>query len=204
MKVKVAQLCWTLGDPMDYAVLGILQARILEWVAYSFHRGSSWPRNWTRVSWIAGRFFTNWAIREVPLPHRLLEVVSSFHSYLPENLALRIEHDNLNSLKLVRLCPPLYYADHKLMWPNLFFFIFFFSLYSSSFPPFPLPPPHPSCNHIIPLIHCRKSSSVFPWVLSHMGFPGSSDGKASAYNVGDLGSIPGSGRSPGEGNGNPL
>ena len=37
-----------------------------------------------------------------------------------------------------------------------------------------------------------------------MGFPGSSDGKASAYNVGYLGSIPGSGRSPGEGNGNPL
>ena len=37
-----------------------------------------------------------------------------------------------------------------------------------------------------------------------MGFPGSSDGKASAYNVGHPGSIPGSGRSPGEGNGNPL
>ena len=37
-----------------------------------------------------------------------------------------------------------------------------------------------------------------------MGFPGSSDGKASAYNAGDLGSIPGSGRSPGERNGNPL
>ena len=35
-------------------------------------------------------------------------------------------------------------------------------------------------------------------------FPGGSDSKASAYNVGDLGSIPGSGRSPGEGNGNPL
>ena len=37
-----------------------------------------------------------------------------------------------------------------------------------------------------------------------MGFPCGSDGKASAYNVGDPGSIPGSGRSPGEGNGNPL
>ena len=36
------------------------------------------------------------------------------------------------------------------------------------------------------------------------GFPGGSEGKASAYNVGDLGSIPGSGRSPGEGNGNLL
>ena len=38
----------------------------------------------------------------------------------------------------------------------------------------------------------------------HMGFPGGSDGKASAYKTGDLGSVPGSGRSPGEGNGNPL
>ena len=37
-----------------------------------------------------------------------------------------------------------------------------------------------------------------------MDFPRGSDGKASAYNVGDLGSIPGLGRSPGEGNGNPL
>ena len=40
--------------------------------------------------------------------------------------------------------------------------------------------------------------------LSIYGFPGSLDGKASAYNAGDLGSIPGSGRCPGEGNGNPL
>ena len=40
--------------------------------------------------------------------------------------------------------------------------------------------------------------------ITELGFPGSSDGKASAYDVGDLGSIPGSGRSPGEGNGNPL
>ena len=38
----------------------------------------------------------------------------------------------------------------------------------------------------------------------HYDFAGGSDGKASAYNAGDLGSIPGSGRSPGEGNGNPL
>ena len=41
--------------------------RILEWVVYPFSSGSSWPRNWTGVSCIAGRFFTNWAIRETPL-----------------------------------------------------------------------------------------------------------------------------------------
>ena len=43
-----------------------------------------------------------------------------------------------------------------------------------------------------------------PSYFVDIGFPGGSDGKASAYNVGDLGSIPGSGRSSGEGNGNPL
>ena len=40
--------------------------RILEWVACPFSRGSSWPRNQTGVSCIAGKFFTNWAIREAP------------------------------------------------------------------------------------------------------------------------------------------
>ena len=38
--------------------------RILEWVAYPFFSGSSWPRNWTGVSCIAAGFFTNWAMRE--------------------------------------------------------------------------------------------------------------------------------------------
>ena len=47
-----------------WTVHRILHARILEWVAYPFSRGSSWPRNWTGVSCIAGGFFTNWAIRD--------------------------------------------------------------------------------------------------------------------------------------------
>ena len=62
--VKVAQSCLTLCDPMDYTVNGILQARILEWVAVPFSRGSSQPRDQTQVSRIAGRFFTSWATRE--------------------------------------------------------------------------------------------------------------------------------------------
>ena len=104
VKVKVAQLCPTLCDPMDYTAHGILQARntgvgslsllqaifptqglnpglphcrliiyqlshkrgprILEWVAYPFSSGPSWLRNRTGVFCIAGRFCTNWAIRE--------------------------------------------------------------------------------------------------------------------------------------------
>ena len=49
---------------MDYTVHGILQARILEWVAFPFSRGSSQPRDRTQVSHIAGEFFTSWATRE--------------------------------------------------------------------------------------------------------------------------------------------
>ena len=52
---------------MDYIVHGILQARILEWVAYPFSSGSSPPRNQTRVSWIAGGSFTSWATREAQM-----------------------------------------------------------------------------------------------------------------------------------------
>ena len=44
-RVKVAQSCPTFCDPMDYTVHGILQARILEWVAFPFSRGSPQPRD---------------------------------------------------------------------------------------------------------------------------------------------------------------
>ena len=57
--VKVAQSCPTVCDPMDYIVHGILQARILEWVAFPFSMGSSQPRDQSQVSCIAGRFFTS-------------------------------------------------------------------------------------------------------------------------------------------------
>ena len=69
---EVAQSCPTLCDPMDCSppgssVHGILQARILEWVAISFFRGSPLSRDWTQVSCIAGRHFNLWATREVHL-----------------------------------------------------------------------------------------------------------------------------------------
>ena len=59
----------TLCDLMDYTVHGILQAKILEWVAFPFSRGSSQPRDRTQVSRIAGRFFTSWATREAHLSY---------------------------------------------------------------------------------------------------------------------------------------
>ena len=65
----VAQSCLTVYGPMDCsppgsAVYGILQARVLKWVATPFSRGSSQPRDQTWVSSIAGRFIIIWATRE--------------------------------------------------------------------------------------------------------------------------------------------
>ena len=65
----VAQSCLTLCGPMDCSLPGssvhrIFQAKILEWVAISYSRGSSQPRDQTRASHIAGRWFTFWATRE--------------------------------------------------------------------------------------------------------------------------------------------
>ena len=82
-KSEVAQSCQTACDPVDcslpsFSIHGILQARILVWVAMSFSGGSSWTRDWTQVSYrhftlwaIAGRHFTLGANREA-----LLEILS--------------------------------------------------------------------------------------------------------------------------------
>ena len=73
-EVLVAQSCPTLCYSMDCSppgssVHGILQARILEWVAITFSRGSSWPRDWTQASCIAGRFFTSEPPGEISSQH---------------------------------------------------------------------------------------------------------------------------------------
>ena len=69
MKMLVAHSCPTLCDTMDCSltdssVHGILQARILEWVAIAFSRGSSQPKDWTWISCTAGSLFTFWVTRE--------------------------------------------------------------------------------------------------------------------------------------------
>ena len=101
-------------DPMDCSppgssVHGIFQARILEWIAISFSRGSSKPRNWTQVSCITGRFFTNWAIREAHI----------FFPYV--NIYV---YTTCVCVKLLQLCLTLYdlmdcrlsgSADHRIL-----------------------------------------------------------------------------------------
>ena len=90
-----AQLCPTLCDPVDcsppgFSVHGILQARILEWVAIFSSRGSSWPWDWTRASCTAGRFFTTeppgklhfWIVLGIS---NFLGRLSSLWDQLPQN-----------------------------------------------------------------------------------------------------------------------
>ena len=69
-KENKVKSCPTLCNPMGCSlpgssIHGIFQARVLEWVAISFFRGSSWPRDRTQVFCIAGRHFTIWATWEI-------------------------------------------------------------------------------------------------------------------------------------------
>ena len=82
-EVKVAHSCLTLCNPMDW-VHGILQARILEWVAFLFCRGSSWPRDRTQVSRTAGGFYPSWATREAHVsPESQSKVAVWLTTFLP-------------------------------------------------------------------------------------------------------------------------
>ena len=67
-----------LCDPTDYTVHEILQARILEWVAFPLSRGSSQSRDRTQVSRIVGRFFTNWATRQTCRTMSLVQTLSLY------------------------------------------------------------------------------------------------------------------------------
>ena len=99
MCMLVAQSCPTLFDPMDCSPLGssvrgILQARILPWIAILFSRGVSQPKDWNCISWIAGRFFTIWATRKAwELPRTVDSQAASQtlpgHSYLSFNQPAR-------------------------------------------------------------------------------------------------------------------
>ena len=82
---EVAQSYLTLCDPMDCSlphssIQGIFQARVLEWVAVSFSRGSYWPRDQTWVSRIVGRCFIVWTIREA---HSLVCMYPFCAGYIP-------------------------------------------------------------------------------------------------------------------------
>ena len=67
--------CESMGcSPPGSSVHGISQARILEWVAISFSRGSSWFRDWTEVACIGRWILYHWAIREFPTDHSIQQI----------------------------------------------------------------------------------------------------------------------------------
>ena len=88
VKILVTLSCPTLCDPMDCSpsdssVHGIIQARILEWAAIWFSRGSSCPRDQTQVFCFAGSFLTNWATRESQVAYWVVLLTSSFLKRFP-------------------------------------------------------------------------------------------------------------------------
>ena len=89
-------------DPMNGSLLGssvhgILQKRILRWVAISFSRGTSLPRKWTQVSCTAGRCFTNWAMWEVMSMYR------NTNMYIIMDLKTKIIHRHLPLEEMVQV-----------------------------------------------------------------------------------------------------
>ena len=142
--------CSLLGS----SVHGILQARIMEWISMPSSRGSSWPRDQTQVSHIAGSFFTIWATREAHvsswLPPNLFLIRSSIMLYTITSLWFYSCHTLIHSLPSrltlemspthVRINPPFciflysnlifslhYYIYHILLWMIAFGFCFIFA-----------------------------------------------------------------------------
>ena len=113
------QLC----DPMDCSlpgcsVHGILQARILEWVAMPSSRGSSWPGDrkcFSCGSYIAGRFFTSWVTREAPTIDKVRDVSLGCARWSMERRKTTLEY----------VC--IIYISHYIS-----FFAYFYSLYNMS------------------------------------------------------------------------
>ena len=155
VKVKVTMSCVQLLWPCGlYTVHGILQARILEWVAFPFsrgifptqglnpglvhcrwilsqlsHKGSprilnwvaypfssrfSWPRNWTRVSCIAGGFFTNWATRTSEKLHFFLAHFSNHDmhaSFMFNDILVSKDHQRMCCRSLKRIPSTLFFSS---------------------------------------------------------------------------------------------
>ena len=88
-EMKVTQQCPSLCNPMDYTVHGILQARILDWVAFPFSSGSSQARDQTQVPRFADRFLTSWATSHLGGQLMIWEIHSSVqfsHSVMSDSL----------------------------------------------------------------------------------------------------------------------
>ena len=96
-------------SPPGSSVHGILQARILEWVAIPFSRGSSPPRDWTRVSCIPGRFFITGATGEAPVEVKDAVKNPTRHRTVPTTKSCLPQNFNSAEVVLPRL---LFFLDN--------------------------------------------------------------------------------------------
>ena len=220
---EVAQSCQTVCDLPGSSIHDVLQARILEWVAIPFSRGSSQPRDRTQVSRIAGRCFTLWAIREARIPRRKL--VSNWNPNSGTFSQAQLNTSSICTRKEMQFKSSLLSYTQRWVLPLLLTPI----IQKTQ-------PPAPSLCYSTPTLICTYSFRVtqretlssfqrivfFPTfcvqrTMSHNppkiiyvnihGFPMVLVGKnppAKSGDIRDVGLIPGLGRSPGEGNGNPL
>ena len=180
MKALIAQLCLILFDPVNCSppgssIHGVLQTRILEWVATPFSRGSSWPSNQTRDSRITGGFFTVWATRETPYPHDIYFITGGlhllthfaciFHPPTPCSAAVGVvfvlgftykwDHMMLVFLWLISLSLIPSRSTHVEWQEFLLFFndwIVFHCVHTNSRLLYPFIPGHLSCFHILAIV----------------------------------------------------
>ena len=217
-KVLVAQLCLTLCDPMNCnqpgsSVHGILQARILEWVDIPFSRRSSWPRDWTQVSCIAGGFFTIWATREAQHSKIMFNFLKFskwlYHLHFPQEymssyFSISLQHFLLFVFFIIAiLAGAIWYfivvliciflmtndSEHLLVLIG-YSYIFLGEISIEII-----------CQFLIVvcfILVCKRSLYSFPGGSVVKNLP------ANAGASGDTGSVPGLGRSPGGGNGKSL
>ena len=132
MRSEVSQPCPTLRKPMDCSlpgssIHGIFQARILEWVAISFSRGSSRPRDWTQVSHIVGRRFTLWATRwegagkprwrQWPERRQTAKTAVQFDKKVGEERKIKLELYYKKGWTIRIRCLSLFFFWLKYSWP---------------------------------------------------------------------------------------
>ena len=154
LKVKVAQLCLTLCDPMDYTVHGILQARILEWVTFPFSKGSSQPWDWTQVSCIAGGFFTSWATLFTEFLIIYDVYMASFSSV---HFSRSVASDSLRPHELQHARPPCPSPTPRVHWDSRPLSWWCHPAISSSVIPFS------SCPWSLPASESFPVSQLFAW-----------------------------------------
>ena len=174
--------------------MGILLARVLEWVAMpSSSRGSSQPRDWTQVSHIAGRFFPVWATREaqeycsrlsIPFPGDLPDpgIKPGSSAFQEDSLPVELQEKPWNSIPIQTIK-----SSGRVNWKIIQTYRISkkFSFHASFF---------------------RKLLKEFPpqeLCKPRQGFPGDSLVKNPPAKAGDMGLVPGLGRSSGEGDGTP-